>query len=86
MIAQKQESSVQFSRLNVVIFSPAEVWSLVVVLAAFPMPKGWRPADRRRAQRPELVPVRDALALASRRGALRRSGARLLQKSPSRML
>ncbi len=63
MIAQKQESSVQFSRLNDVIFSRAEVWSLLVVLAAFPTQKGWRLADRQRAQRSELAPVSDGIGL-----------------------
>ena len=86
MIAQKQESSVQFTRLNDVIFSPAEVWALVVVLAAFPAPKGWHLGDRQRAQRSELAPASDGIGLASRRDALRRSCARLFQKSLSRML
>jgi hypothetical protein len=35
MIAQKQESSVQFRRLSDALFSPADVWPLVAILATF---------------------------------------------------
>jgi hypothetical protein len=86
MIAQKQESSVRFTRLSDVIFSPAEVWALVVVLAALPAPKGWHLSDRQRLQRSELASASDGIGLASRREALRRLCARLFQKSLSRML
>ena len=63
MIGQKQESSVRFTRRSDVIFSPAEVWALVVVLAAFAAPKGWRLGDRQRAQRSELASARDGIGL-----------------------
>jgi hypothetical protein len=61
MTAQKQESRVQLTRLNDVILSPAELWALVVVLAAFPAPQGWRLGDRRCLQRSELAPASDLL-------------------------
>jgi hypothetical protein len=70
MIAQKQKSSVQFSRLADAIQSPAEVWPLMVA-AAFLAPRGWRLGDGNRARRPEAAPASDGVAIAAMRDTLR---------------
>ena len=82
MIAQKQESSVQFSRLIEGLFSPAEGWPLVVS-AAFLAPRDGRLSDGNRAQPSEAAQARDGTALALMRDSLR---ARLFRNSLSRML